>query len=293
MRKSVVVAAIASACLATAANARDGSAYIGIDLGVVRAQSTVLRFTDDSDSASEGLRIRHKFGWTGDLVAGYDLGMVRLEAEASYQRATLRNTIVSSLAAEAVGYPDLTGRVPTTGHSTVGAGMINALLDIGGPRLDASVGAGVGYARVRYNTHMHPTSELSFRDDDAAFAYQLLAQVRAPVSDHVDVGLKYKYFVTERLDFGTFCESSCGSISPYMLNGKYKSSSLLASLVYNFAGVAPPPPPPPAPPPPPPPPPAPPATQTCPDGTVILATDACPAPPPPPPPPAPAPERGR
>ena len=48
---------------------------------------------------------------------------------------------------------------------------------------------------------------------------------------------------------------------------------------------------PPAPPPPPPPPP-PPATQTCPDGAVILATDTCPVPPPPPPPPAPAPERG-
>jgi outer membrane receptor protein involved in Fe transport len=44
--------------------------------------------------------------------------------------------------------------------------------------------------------------------------------------------------------------------------------------------------------PPPPPPPPPPATQTCPDGSVILATDTCPAPPPPPPPPAPAPERG-
>jgi iron complex outermembrane receptor protein len=48
-----------------------------------------------------------------------------------------------------------------------------------------------------------------------------------------------------------------------------------------------------APPAPPPPPPAPPpATQTCADGSVILATDVCPAPPPPPPPPAPAPERG-
>ena len=48
-----------------------------------------------------------------------------------------------------------------------------------------------------------------------------------------------------------------------------------------------------APPPPPPPPPAPPpATQTCADGSVILATEACPVPPPPPPPPPPAPERG-
>jgi iron complex outermembrane receptor protein len=60
---------------------------------------------------------------------------------------------------------------------------------------------------------------------------------------------------------------------------------------YKFGGrVAPPPPPPP--PAPPPPPPAPPATQTCADGSVILATAACPVPPPPPPPPAPAPERG-
>ena len=43
---------------------------------------------------------------------------------------------------------------------------------------------------------------------------------------------------------------------------------------------------------PPPPPPPPPATQTCADGSVILATEACPVPPPPPPPPPPAPERG-
>ena len=58
---------------------------------------------------------------------------------------------------------------------------------------------------------------------------------------------------------------------------------------YRFGGDTVVPPPPPAPPPPPPPPPA---TQTCPDGSVILATDVCPAPPPPPPPPPPAPERG-
>ena len=49
---------------------------------------------------------------------------------------------------------------------------------------------------------------------------------------------------------------------------------------------------PPPPPPPPLPPPPPPATQTCADGSVILATDSCPAPPAPPPPPPPAPERG-
>jgi TonB-dependent receptor len=52
------------------------------------------------------------------------------------------------------------------------------------------------------------------------------------------------------------------------------------------AAALPPPPPPPLPPAPPP------ATQTCGDGSVVLATEACPAPPAPPPPPPPAPERG-
>jgi hypothetical protein len=60
---------------------------------------------------------------------------------------------------------------------------------------------------------------------------------------------------------------------------------------FRFGGgiveAAPPPPPPPAPPPP-----EAPATQTCADGSVILATDTCSLPPPPPPPPAPEPERG-
>jgi opacity protein-like surface antigen len=64
--------------------------------------------------------------------------------------------------------------------------------------------------------------------------------------------------------------------------------SLTASFRFGGGGAEP------LPPPPPPPPPAPaaPATQTCPDGSVILATDSCPLPPPPPPPPPPAPERG-
>jgi iron complex outermembrane receptor protein len=65
----------------------------------------------------------------------------------------------------------------------------------------------------------------------------------------------------------------------------------MLGATYKFGANSPPPPPPPPPAPPPPPPPAP-ATQTCADGSTILATDVCPAPPPPPPPPAPAPERG-
>src|SRR3569623_2639746 len=241
MRKFVMVAAIASTRLATAANARDGSPYIGIDAGLIKPQSTPLRFSNDVDSISNGLRIFHKLGFDGDAVFGYDFGMVRLEGEASYKRTSAKSALINITAAEAVGNANLTGRVATRGHNTVGSGMINALLDVGGSFITGSFGAGVGYARVRYNLKMDPSSALAFRDDDAAFAYQLLAEVRAPVSSHVDFGLKYRYFMTDRLDFGPFCQTSCGSIHPYILSGKYKSSSLLASLVYNFAGVAPPP----------------------------------------------------
>jgi hypothetical protein len=112
------------------------------------------------------------------------------------------------------------------------------------------------------------------------------------VSDNVDVGLKYRYFRTGKLGFNDgFTVNSTNFTTT--AKGNYDSHSLLASLVYNFNAAAPAPAPVPAaePAPPPPPPPAPPETQTCPDGTVILATSACPAPPPPPPPPAPT-ERG-
>ena len=83
-----------------------------------------------------------------------------------------------------------------------------------------------------------------------------------------------------------------GSLNPLrIIDYQRYGRRWMLGATYKFGAGSPPPPPPP-PPAPPPPPPAPPATQTCPDGAVILATDTCPAPPPPPPPPAPAPERG-
>lgn len=76
-----------------------------------------------------------------------------------------------------------------------------------------------------------------------------------------------------------------------ILNYQEYGRRFLLGATYKFGAKAPPLALPPAAVPPPPPPP-PPATQTCADGSVILATEACPVPPPPPPPPPPAPERG-
>jgi iron complex outermembrane receptor protein len=76
-----------------------------------------------------------------------------------------------------------------------------------------------------------------------------------------------------------------------VLNYQEYGRRFMLGATYKFGAKAPPLAPPPAAAPPPPPPP-PPATQTCADGSVVLATEACPVPPPPPPPPPPAPERG-
>ncbi len=114
-----------------------------------------------------------------------------------------------------------------------------------------------------------------------------------PLSERVDIGLKYRHFRTGRVSFEdtlTSPEFYTGDLFDLAGRGRISTHSVLASLMFNLGGApvepapvveaAPPPPPPPAP-----------ATQTCPDGSVILATDVCPPPPPPPPPP-PAPERG-
>ena len=106
----------------------------------------------------------------------------------------------------------------------------------------------------------------------------------------------YNHYRTRGWQVGAGVEQSISDMFYVKGEGRYSNyrtnSSRLAFLVgagvrFGGAEAAPPPP---APPPPPPPPP--PATQTCPDGSVILATEACPVPPPPPPPPPPAPERG-
>jgi outer membrane immunogenic protein len=108
----------------------------------------------------------------------------------------------------------------------------------------------------------------------------------------------YNKFNTQGYLVGGGVEQNLGSplyVKAEVNYSNYRTnSSRLTGLIgvgVRFGGSDAPPPPPP-PPPPPEPAPVPPATQTCPDGSVILATDACPVPPPPPPPPPAAPERG-
>ena len=276
----LLLTSAAALALASPASARDGSGYVGLELGMSIDTDAEfdLRASDGTDvvDLDDAFKIDFRPGRDFDLIAGYDLGLVRVEAELGYKRVTLGTVNFDDDLEDALEDDlgdldfDVSGRA--TSYSLMGNVLFD-VLNVEGA--SAFIGAGAGRARVKM-----------LGETDSAWAWQLLAGMRTPVSSNVDVGVKYRFFNTRKLRFSENDEDF--SITS---NGKLKSHSVLVSLIYNFAGAPVAPPPvvvaEPAPPPPPPPP----ATQTCPDGSVILATDACP-PPPPPPPPAPEPERG-
>ena len=271
MRNHLLCAA-ALAAIATPAAARDNSGYFGIEVGGLSARDTDVEL--DIFDGVDVVDIDYKLGVDGDLIAGYDFGMIRAEAELAYKRAEHDEYTVTD---EGVSTFDADGR------TSVYSAMANLLLDFGSDdSVNFYAGGGLGMAWTTVSIE-EGTDDDRIVGKDSNLAWQLIAGIRAPVWTHFDVGLKYRYF-----DAGKINDDFEGDD----FSTRFRSHSLLLSLIYNFA-PPPPPPLPPAPPlPPPPPPPPPPATQVCPDGSVILATDMCPLPPPPPPPPPPEPVRG-
>jgi opacity protein-like surface antigen len=287
MRKYLLVAT-AAAALATPAFAAADGPYVGIEGGATFPNSTdldvILNNTTTYDNA---YNVKYKTGYDVDAIIGYKLGLFRLEGEAGYKRAKIKSLGVSTPLITDVG--TAAGVTATANDFSVGnhigikSLMANALLDGdfgGGFGGYAGGGAGRAWANLA-------------GDSDNAWAFQGIAGLRYALSPNVDAGLKYRYFHTGKLGFN---DAFTLNAVPFTTSakGNYDSHSVLASLVYNFnsraeAPVIPAA----APAPPPPPPPEAPATQTCPDGSVILATSVCPAPPPPPPPPVERGERGR
>ena len=332
MRKYLLAATAAAAVVAAPALARDGSVYGGIEGGIMfprdqnadvlvdytTTQSIVTNpmVVGPSDATfNNAFGINYKRGIDADVILGYDFGMFRLEGELGYKRAGLKdfgvnNAFIASLNSalnrpSGVGDPGAPGLAALSnanfdvgGSVKVYSAMVNGLFDFGNQDgLSFYAGGGVGRARVKFAG-----------DRDNAWAFQGIAGVRYAVSRNVDIGLKYRYFQTGRLNLNEDPIAIAGNPDAFVVGvtptvattnavlfsnyeQKFRSHSLLASLIFNFGGgdEVLPPPPPPAPMAPPPPPP--PATQTCQDGSVILASDMCP-PPPPPAPPAPEPERG-
>lgn len=342
MRKYILTA-VAVAAVSSPALARDGQPYVGIEGGVLFPKEqdgdVFVDYTTVQIPAIAGpglpivgappgdfdagnvFGLDYKTGYDIDLIAGYDFGAFRLEGELGFKRASLDELNIDDSFIAAIntdlnrpsalpdpGAPGLPAFIPEDfeldDKVQVASFMVNALADFGDDD-GLSFYAGLGFGRAKVEI---------VDESDSAWAAQLIAGARYAISDNIDIGLKYRYFRTTKLDLadddafvlagnpervnvGTVLapinvDRTTNAVVSTDFESKFRSHSLLASLIFNFGGPSEPPPPPPPPPAPPPP-----ATQTCPDGSVILATDVCPAPPPPPayvppPPPEPAPERG-
>ncbi|HVM36923.1 MAG TPA: outer membrane beta-barrel protein, partial [Sphingomicrobium sp.] len=208
---------------------------------------------------SDAFGIDYKRGADLDAIAGYDFGAFRLEAELGYKRAKLDDFNVDNAFVTALNTalnrpsappdPGAPGLAPLTGGSfdldgrvRVLSLMANALLDFGNEDgLSFYGGGGVGRARVRM-----------LGDRDSAWALQGIAGIRYALSPGMDIGLKYRYFRTGNLDIATnSAQAFAGNPDRFVVGTtnvdrttnaqvfsdfeqKFRSHSLLASLIFNF-----------------------------------------------------------
>ena len=219
MRKLAIAMALASTALATPAVARDNSWYVGVEGGLMIVEDGDFDATAliGGRTVSDAVAIDHKTGVDVDLIGGYDFGAIRAEVEAGYKRASL----------DQIDQGD--GIVDVDGSVRVLSVMANVLLDFGDDDWNGYVGGGVGLANVRYDIDFNSGGFGSGRDTDRSFAYQGIAGVRKALTYNLDLGLKYRYFVAPKLNY----DIQFGDVS-----GRYKSHSLLASLIYNFGAPA-------------------------------------------------------
>ncbi|AYJ85931.1 OmpA family protein [Sphingomonas paeninsulae] len=245
MRKLAILAVLASTAMATPALARNDAWYIGAEGGGMLVEKADYRI--DNVLAQS----KQKVGFDVDGIIGYDFGPFRLEGEVGYKQAILK-----SISTQGVN--------DSFGRTSVLSFMVNGLLDFGSDDgLSGFVGGGAGVGRVKLGNYGIRTQGTLTDDSDTGFAYQAIAGVRYPVTTNVDVGLKYRFFNENRVDL-----INTDGVSQ---RTRFRSHSLLASLIYNFGEpAAPPPPPPPPPPAPEPAPPPPPVAAVCTPGPYIV-----------------------
>ena len=232
---------MASTALASPALARDGQWYVGVEGGAMIVEDTDF----DIGATGDNLIVEADKGYDVGGFVGYDFGAFRLEAEASYRDADLETVTVGNTGLGFGPFNAAPGLYAAGGNVDVLSFMLNGMFDFGpDDGLQGFVGGGVGVARTGMEGFISRSQPASFDDSDSGFAWQVLAGVRAPLSDNVDVGLKYRLFNSDNVEL-----TDAGGRT---LQGDVRTHSILGTLSYNFGApaavvpVAPPPPPPPA-----------------------------------------------
>ncbi|MEL6238022.1 MAG: outer membrane beta-barrel protein, partial [Pseudomonadota bacterium] len=230
MRKSALLVAGASVLIAAPASAREGL-YVGVDGGItLEDQVDVDADTTPPENAAFA---DTETGFDFDIVIGYDFGPVRIEAEGAYKQNSYDGLTVV-LPAIVPGSPVPSGTVVENEEDlSIFSGMVNGIIDLGNDDgFNVFVGGGVGIANLDIPVEVAGVGTV-VDDSTTDFAYQALAGLRFPVSDNLDLGLKYRYFVIDEFEIDT--------AAGIPAEVDYQAHSILASVVYNFGAKAAPP----------------------------------------------------
>lgn len=259
MKKIAFFLASAAAIAAAPAQAREGQAYIGINGGVLLEDQVDIDLAT-TDPQTNAAFADTETGIDADVVLGYDFGAFRLEAEGGYKRASYSGLTVLNSALLPGGQVVPSGTVVQNEDDlAIWSGMVNGLLEFGrDDGFQIFGGGGVGFANLDLPVQVAGVGTV-IDDSSTDFAWQLLAGARVAITDNLDFGVKYRYFVIDEFEL----EAANGA----PIEAGFSSHSILASLVYNFGSapapviaapaapapvLAPPPPPRPVAPPPPP-----------------------------------------
>lgn len=204
MRKLFFGAVLATAFVSMPAQARDNSVYVELDHAVAGAMK-INELKVDIGTTPLAARVFHQSGLDVGGVVGYDFGRFRIEGEASWRKATAES--LSSV----VRIPSDTPLSPTSplgsfntvfSKTSAASLMLNGLVDIGNDDgFQVYGGGGVGLASVKGQYSINRLGPGWIDDSDTGFAWQGLAGVRYPVGNHVDLGLKYRYFNVRNVDW--------------------------------------------------------------------------------------------
>lgn len=255
MRHSILLAAALSA-VASPAMAQDGAPYVGVEGGVAFPRSTnynvsAMRVqtvptgngllgqtvTTTNTLYRNGFNADYKTGLDVDAIAGYDFGFIRIEGELGYKRTRARSLTASSFLVTDTNTAPISGvtsgSFASGNRTTVLSGMVDALVDYNlTPTIRLYAGGGAGRARAK-----------SLGDRDDAWAYQLIAGASTALAENLELGVKYRYFQTDQLHFNgtaSFADAKTGatSVSQFADSGKFRSNSVLVSLIYSFGGAS-------------------------------------------------------
>lgn len=248
MCKSSLAIAVAAATLSAPAAAHDDTWYVEADVGAAYGRnldfavlpgSTGLGLTPGTRAAT----LDPASGFDAGAIFGHDFGSFRLEAEGSYRRQSARAMVVATATPANPYYP----RAAASGRTRTLSFMVNALFDLGpddGPQLFAGGGAGYSHAQIDARAQPAASTAFAINGADDGFAWQALAGARYPLTDRIDIGVKYRYFDQGALDIpASYTATGTGAAAGSdTVRTRVRSHSALLTLSYSFL----PPPPPPA-----------------------------------------------